>query len=86
MNFDLTTTNWTQVTGLTDDTVYLLQAKSMAGEYCEEIPVLFAQSATTPADNKSGIYTGAIKFKKVSGTNIYIKGKKDFNIQVEEVQ
>ena len=86
MNFDLTSTNWTQVTGLTDNTVYLLQAKSMAGEYCEEEPVLFAQSATTPADNKSGIYAGSFKFKKVSGINIYVKGKKDFNIEIQEVQ
>ena len=92
MNFDLTTTDWTQVTDLTDDTTYFLQAKTVVDtipcNFYEETPILFAQSATTPADAKTGIYTGAVKFKKVSGVNIYVKevNKNKTNIEIQEVQ
>jgi len=92
MNFDLTTTEWTQVTDLTDDTTYFLQAKTVVDtipcNFYEETPILFAQSVTTPTDAKTGVYASSFKFKKVSGINIYIKqvNPNTLNIEVQEVQ
>lgn len=90
MNFDLTTTEWEEVENLTDDKIYILQAKSVnVLDYFvryDVVDVLFAQSATEPADNKTGFVGSEFKFKKVSGVKIYIKAiSTPVNIDVQEV-
>ena len=91
MNFDVTTQEWQEVTGLTDDTTYFLQSKTVSNGYgvtaYGDTNILFAQEATTPDDNKTGILTNAIKFKKVSGLNIYVKCITiPTNFEIQEVQ
>lgn len=91
MNFDITNTDWQQVENLTDDTTYFLQSKTVSNGYgvtaYGDINILFAQEATTPDDNKTGILTNAIKFKKVSGLNIYVKCiTTPTNFEIQEVQ
>ena len=91
MNFDLTSTDWTQVSDLTDNTTYILQAKkffeNLFMKSYTTINILFTQAENIPEDNKTGILASDIKFKKVSGLNIYIKALgTPTNIDIQEVQ
>ena len=86
MNFDLTSTDWTQVTDLSNNKTYLLQSRSIAGNYCKEVPIFFIQNATIPTDNKTGVYISTIEFKNVNSLNVYIRGEKGLNIEILEVQ
>ncbi len=91
MNFDLTSQEWQEVENLIDDTTYFLQAKTVSNGYgitaYGDANILFAQDTTTPEDNKTGILTNAIKFKKVSGLNIYVKCITiPTNFEIQEVQ
>lgn len=91
MNFDITTTEWQQVENLTDDTTYVLQAKTISESFFyksySDINILFEQGTSLPTDAKTGIMASAIKFKKVSGINIYVKCLgTPTNIDIQEVQ
>lgn len=91
MNFDITTTEWQQVENLVDNTTYVLQAKIFSDNFFSknynETNVLFVQNTTIPTNNKTGLLVDNVKFKKVSGTNIYIKAiGTPTNIDIQEVQ
>ncbi len=91
MNFDVTTQAWQEIENLTDNTTYLIQAKTVSNgflsKFYDEVNILFEQGTSLPDDDKTGILTSAIKFKKVSGVNIYIKCLgTPTNIDIQEVQ
>ena len=91
MNFDITNTDWAEIENLTDDTTYMLQAKTVSDSWYYKnyatTNILLTQADTLPTDNKTGILASDIKFKKVSGLNIYIKAiNVPTNIDIQEVQ
>ena len=91
MNFDVTSQEWQEVENLTDDKTYFLQAKTISNAifatFYGNTNILFAQSATIPTDNKTGLLSNEFKFTKKSGINIYIKALgTPINIEVQEVQ
>lgn len=90
MNFDVTTQDWQEVENLTDDTIYLMQAKTVSNGYgitaYGEANILFHQGTSVPTDNKIGQLATDVKFKKVEGVNIYIKAlNTPTNIDIQEV-
>lgn len=91
MNFDITNQEWQEVENLTDNTTYVIQAKTVSNSFSTkaygETNILFEQGTELPTDDKTGIMASAIKFKKVSGVNIYIKCLSiPTNIDIQEVQ
>ena len=91
MNFDVTTQNWQEVENLVDDNTYLISAKTVSNGFLSKFygdaNILFEQGTTLPDDDKTGVMTSAIKFKKVGGVNIYIKClSTPTNIDIQEVQ
>ena len=86
MNFDLKTTNWIRVDGLTDGTTYHMQAKQFNQNY-EVADMLFTQlSGASPWELDDGILCTDVKLTKKENYNVYIRSNSaPVNIQVEEI-
>ncbi len=88
MNFDLTTTEWTEIENLTNDKTYFLQAKSINEDF--ESPIYRKQKVLysigdKPTDIKTGLLISEKVFKKTEGMNIYIKAlATPINIEIQE--
>lgn len=91
MNFDITSTDWQLISDLTDNTTYLLQAKTVVDNMFFKswsgTNILFTKGTTLPTDNKTGLLDSCFKFTKIADENIYIKAlTTPTNIEIQEVQ
>lgn len=86
MNFNLTTTKWTPVSGLTDGVTYHMQAKQFNQNY-EVADMLYTQlSGSSPWELDDGILCTDVKFTKKADYTVFIRSNSaPVNIQVEEV-
>ena len=82
MKLELINDEWTQVTGLEEDTTYFLQAKKqvcLAGSGHKHsyihVDINLAFGASTPTDDRNAGFGSAWKFKKDS-SNVYVKADK----------
>lgn len=86
MNFDLTDTNWTEVTNLTNGNTYVLQAKNTSSSPYTLTEILVFMGTSAPSDVKVGQLATDVKFKKIMGVSIYVKAfTAGVNIEVQEV-
>lgn len=90
-NINLTTTEWTELTGLTADTTYFIQSKydinySVTDQRYAEQKILFTKSATKPAELDDGLEGRNFKFTVVSGAKYWVRATvTPTNLQIEEL-
>ena len=86
MNFNLTDTEWHEVSGLTEGNTYSIQGKKGVQKYAGAY-ILFTQADSTPSDPKEGTLGITIKFTKGS-RNVYVRSLDEtitINVCVQEV-
>ena len=70
---EITTNDWTEVTGLTSGTVYLIQSTTGEDDLGNQKPCLckWAQQAAAPTDGEEGIIADTIKVDAT--TKVFVK-------------
>lgn len=83
MDIEITSTDWTEITGLDDASKYCIQMVNTFNAGNVE-PFLFTQSSTTPTGKKGTFVKNAVIFKK--SNNVYVKSNAiGLNCHVEEL-